>query len=440
MEVLIQIAQFVLSLSILVTLHEFGHYLPAKLFGTRIEKFYLFFDYKFSLIKKKIGDTEWGIGWIPLGGYVKIAGMVDESMDKEQMAKPAEPWEYRSKPAWQRLIIIVGGVTVNLILGYLIYVFILFNYGRTYIPAANQQWGVKCDSLMLEQGFLDGDKIVALNGEKLVAFNKIDGMLLLEDIKTITVERNGETKDIQLPEDFGQLMIDRGVKQTFGLQFPSIVDSILPEKPAQKAGLLKGDQIISVAGVPTPYYVDVVGELAKNKSKDVAIGVVRNGADSLNLQANVTEDGKLGYATKDLIGKETLHYSLGKAFPEGFKLAGEKLTGYVISIKYIFSKAGAKQVGGLISLGSMFSPTWDWESFWNITAFLSLVLAFMNILPIPALDGGHAVFIIYELITKKKPSDKFMERAQTVGMILLLGLMVFALGNDIWKFIISKFV
>lgn len=439
MEVLIQVSQFILSLSILVVLHEFGHFLPAKWFGTRVEKFYLFFDYKFSLFKKKIGDTEWGIGWIPLGGYVKIAGMVDESMDKEQMKKPAESWEFRSKPAWQRLIIILGGVTVNLILAYCIYVFMLAHYGKKYIPREAQVYGVKCDSLMLAHGFMDGDKIMALDGEALQSFGKIDKMLLLDDVKNITVERNGENRTVALPDDFGQTMIDSNVRVSFALRFPTVVDEITKDLGAEKAGLKKGDQIISVNGVSTPYFVDLSDELKKYKSETKPIGIVRAG-DTISVDVAISEKGVLGFRTDmSVVKTDTIHYSVLEAFPAAFKTAGETLTGYVISIKYLFSKAGVKNMGGLISMGSMYPTEWDWETFWGITAFLSLVLAFMNILPIPALDGGHAMFIIYEMIRGKAPSEKFMERAQTVGMILLLGLMVFALGNDIWRFIISKF-
>lgn len=440
MEVLIQAAQFILSLSILVILHEFGHYLPAKYFGTRVEKFYLFYNYKFSLFKKKIGETEWGIGWIPFGGYVKIAGMVDESMDTEQLQKPAEPWEFRSKPAWQRLIIILGGVTVNLILGYLLYVFILFYYGKTYIPVDAQVYGVKCDSLMLEHGFADGDKILAFNNKPLEAFNRIDRQLLLDNIELVTIERDGKTLDISLPADFGQQMINRGVRSVFALRIPTIVDEVQENTGAKDAGIQKGDQIISIDGENVPFFNDFSSELQKYKGQTLPFGIVRGG-DTLVLDAAVSQEGTLGFrADVNVIKKEKITYSFLEALPAGFNTAGDILTGYVISIKYLFSKSGAKNMGGLISIGSMFSPQWDWESFWSITAFLSLVLAFMNILPIPALDGGHAIFIIYEMIVGKKPSDKFLEKAQTIGILLLLGLMVFALGNDIWRFIISKFL
>jgi regulator of sigma E protease len=430
--------QLLLSLSILIILHEGGHFLPAKLFKTRVEKFYLFFDPYFSVLKKKIGETEYGIGWLPLGGYVKISGMVDESMDKEQMAQPAQPWEFRSKPAWQRLIIMVGGVVVNVIVGVVIYSAILFSYGKEVIPSENAAYGVHCNPLMYHYGFRDGDKILALDGVKPDNFQDINKRMILDDPKQVTIERFGEQLTINLPEDFGQLLVDSGIKSgAFSLRIPFVIDSVIPENPAFHAGLMKGDSVVGVNGLYSPYFQEIAKALRNNKNKVVRMHVIRNG-NSISLPVDVTADGRIGVAPKSLenyIGVDTLQYSFAQAIPGGFHEAWETVTDYTSQLRFLFSKAGAKQVGGFVTFAKLFPDEWDWWAFWERTAFISLVLAFMNILPIPALDGGHVMFLLWEMITGKAVSQKVLERSQIIGMILLLGLMLYGNGMDIFRIV-----
>ena len=430
--------QLLLSLSILIILHEGGHFLPAKLFKTRVEKFYLFFDPYFSVLKKKIGETEYGIGWLPLGGYVKISGMVDESMDKEQMAQPAQPWEFRAKPAWQRLIIMVGGVVVNVIVGVVIYSAILFSYGKEVIPSENAAYGVHCNPLMYHYGFRDGDKILALDGVKPDNFQDINKRMILDDPKQVTIERFGEQLTINLPEDFGQLLVDSGIKSgAFSLRIPFVIDSVIPENPAFHAGLMKGDSVVGVNGLYSPYFQEIAKALRNNKNKVVRMHVIRNG-NSISLPVDVTADGRIGVAPKSLenyIGVDTLQYSFAQAIPGGFHEAWETVTDYTSQLRFLFSKAGAKQVGGFVTFAKLFPDEWDWWAFWERTAFISLVLAFMNILPIPALDGGHVMFLLWEMITGKAVSQKVLERSQIIGMILLLGLMLYGNGMDIFRIV-----
>jgi len=430
--------QLLLSLSILIILHEGGHFLPAKLFKTRVEKFYLFFDPYFSVLKKKIGETEYGIGWLPLGGYVKISGMVDESMDKEQMAQPAQPWEFRAKPAWQRLIIMVGGVVVNVIVGVVIYSAILFSYGKEVIPSENAAYGVHCNPLMYHYGFRDGDKILALDGVKPDNFQDINKRMILDDPKQVTIERFGEQLTINLPEDFGQLLVDSGIKSgAFSLRIPFVIDSVIPENPAFHAGLMKGDSVVGVNGLYSPYFQEIAKALRNNKNKVVRMHVIRNG-NSISLPVDVTADGRIGVAPKSLenyICVDTLQYSFAQAIPGGFHEAWETVTDYTSQLRFLFSKAGAKQVGGFVTFAKLFPDEWDWWAFWERTAFISLVLAFMNILPIPALDGGHVMFLLWEMITGKAVSQKVLERSQLIGMILLLGLMLYGNGMDIFRIV-----
>jgi len=318
--------QLLLSLSILIILHEGGHFIPAKLFKTRVEKFYLFFDPYFSVLKKKIGETEYGIGWLPLGGYVKISGMVDESMDKEQMSKPAEPWEFRSKPAWQRLIIMIGGVVVNVIVGIVIYSVILFTYGKEVVPSENATYGVHCNPLMYHYGFRDGDKILALDGVKPDNFQDINKRMILDDPKEVTIDRFGQQMVITLPEDFGQLLVDSGIKSgAFSLRIPFVIDSVVPENPAYHAGLLKGDSIVGVNGLYSPYFQEIAKELRNNKNKVVRMHVMRNG-NSMSVPVDVTSEGRIGVSPKSLqhyIGIDTLQYSFAQAIPGGFHEAWE---------------------------------------------------------------------------------------------------------------------
>ena len=430
--------QLLLSLSILIILHEGGHFIPAKLFKTRVEKFYLFFDPYFSVLKKKIGETEYGIGWLPLGGYVKISGMVDESMDKEQMEQPAQPWEFRAKPAWQRLIIMIGGVLVNVIVGIVIYSVILFTWGKEVVPSENAAYGVHCNPLMYHYGFRDGDKILALDGEKPESFQDINKRLILDDPREVTIERYGEQMTIALPEDFGQLLVDSGIKTgAFSLRIPFVIDSVSPANPAYHAGLLKGDSIVGVNGLYTPYFQEIAKELRNNKKKVVRLHLIRGG-QTMAVPVDVTEEGRIGVAPRSLekfISVDTLHYSLASAIPGGFHEAWETVTNYTSQLRFLFSKAGAKQVGGFVTFAKLFPDEWDWWAFWERTAFISLVLAFMNILPIPALDGGHVMFLLWEMITGKAVSQKILERSQIVGMILLLGLMLYGNGMDIFRIV-----
>ncbi len=430
--------QLLLSLSLLIILHEGGHFLPAKLFKTRVEKFYLFFDPYFSVLKKKVGDTEYGIGWLPLGGYVKISGMVDESMDKEQMAKPAEPWEFRSKPAWQRLIIMIGGVVVNVIVGIMIYSMILFNFGKEVVPVDNAIYGVHCNNLMYHYGFKDGDKIVAIDGVKPESFQSINKQMILDDPRQVTVDREGEQLNIALPEDFGQLLVDSGIKSgAFSLRIPFVVDSVIPDKGAFQAGILKGDSIIGVNELKTPYFQEIARELKNNKNSSVNIHLVRDG-NSLSLPVTVSEEGLISVAPKSVenyISVDTVHFSFWQAIPGGFREAWETVTDYTSQLRFLFSKEGAKQVGGFVTFAKLFPDEWNWWIFWERTAFISLVLAFMNILPIPALDGGHVMFLLWEMITGKAVSQKVLERSQIIGMILLLGLMLYGNGMDIFRII-----
>jgi regulator of sigma E protease len=437
MEILIKASQLILSLSILVVLHELGHFLPAKYFKMRVEKFYLFFDPYFSLFKLKKGDTEYGIGWIPLGGYVKIAGMIDESMDKEQMKKPAQEWEFRSKPAWQRLIVMVGGVTMNLILAVAIYAMLMFAFGEKYLPTANLKDGIWCaDSLATEIGFQNGDKIISVDNKQIENFHDIVPEMLYAS--SVQVKRKGIQTNLIVPQFFLEKLIAKRKRATLiAPAFPCEVDSLLKGMVAETAGLKKGDKIIGVNNEHTEYFQAVTGQLEKNKGKTVSLKIVR-GADTNSLSLPVSDEGKLGFIVKPLdsyVVFKTKSYSFLESFPAGIEKATEKLTDYIRQFKLIFDfKTGAyKGVGSFISIGNMFPAQWDWQSFWELTAILSIVLAFMNILPIPALDGGHVMFLLYEVITGKKPSDKFMEYAQYVGMAILLTMMVYAIGNDIFK-------
>ena len=437
-------AQLILSLSILVILHEFGHYITARWFKCRVEKFYLFFDPWFSILKKKIGDTEYGIGWLPLGGYVKISGMVDESMDKEAMKLPPQPWEFRSKPAWQRLIIMLGGVTVNVLLAFFIYAMILFVWGEQKIVNNSFKNGIYCaDSLLLKFGLHNGDKILAINGKEVKYFDDIPARLITAS--QVTVDQNGTQKTIDMPIDLiGQLVEKK--KQGVGfIEFRrnaivgDISDKMFDTMYAKKAGFQRMDKIISVDSVPVTF-VDEVSKLVEKKKNDsVHFEIERNG-QKIDLSSRVNTEGKIGlpwigFEDMDSLGLikiDARKYSLLEAFPAGVAKTWEKLTGYVDQFKKMANpKTGAyKGMGGFKTIGSVFPTPWDWESFWSITAFLSIILAFMNLLPIPALDGGHVLFTLGEMITGRKPSEKFLEYAQIVGMVLLLGLMLFANGND----------
>jgi regulator of sigma E protease len=453
-EVWVQVVQFLMGLSLLIVLHEGGHFFFARLFKTRVEKFYLFFDFlfpfsnilPFSLLKKKIGETTWGIGWFPLGGYVKIAGMVDESMDKEQMAKPPEPWEFRSKKSWQRLLIMLGGIIVNVLLAFLIYAMVLFVWGQDKLPMSQLKSGVAInDSLAYKIGFQDGDKIISINGEKLEYYDDLMASLFQPHVK-IEIERGGVAKTINIPENFAGQLIDSKGGRLFSIPLPVIVDSLVANGPGLKAGLLKGDSIMAINGTPTPIFNGLKQQLMQNKGKEVQVSIVRKGV-SMTLPAMVTDTGTLGF-TRFLperiedgqkMGFYTMeHRSYGffESFPAGVALTFNKLNFYVQQFKLILNpKTGAyKGLGGFDSMRKIYAPEWDWQHFWTVTAFLSIVLAFMNLLPIPGLDGGYVVFTLIEMITGRKVNEKVMEVATTIGLVLLLGLMLYANGMDIFRF------
>ena len=435
MDILIKALQFILSLSFLIVLHELGHFIPAKIFNTRVEKFYLFFDYKFSLFKKKIGDTVYGIGWIPLGGYVKISGMIDESMDTEQMNQPAQPWEFRSKPAWQRLIIMLGGVTVNFILGILIYIMIVFVWGVDFIKPMDVKQGFAVNEMLTEYGFKDGDKILKFNGEEPIDVTDINRHLFLRGITSLEVlHEDGITETLTIPENIGDEMWANGVMNPFSIRTEPIIDSVIVDSPAEKAGLLKNDKIISVDGTPVNYWQDFTKLIKNSKETDLAIGVERNGTFN-TITISPREDNTIGVSNSQLQSLNIQHkdYSFLESIPKGNSLAVWTLKDYITQFKYVFTKKGATSIGGFIAIGNIFPATWSWQSFWGITAFLSIMLGFMNLLPIPALDGGHVMFTLYEMITGRKPSDKFLEYAQITGFLLLIALLILANGNDIVK-------
>jgi len=443
MEIFIKITQFLLSLSLLIVLHELGHFIPAKLFKTRVEKFYLFFDYKFSLFKKKIGETTYGIGWIPLGGYVKISGMIDESMDKEQMEKPPQPWEFRSKPAWQRLIIMLGGVTVNFVLGIFIYIMMFSVWGEGYVGVEDIKKGFTVAESFQKLGFQNGDKILKVNGVEPFNVLDINKHLFLRDISTIDVKHNnGKSETITLPADIGLIMWENGAMKPFTPRINAILDSILPNTPAEKAGLLKGDIIVGVNNQPIQYW-DEFTKLVQSNSDATAmkITVDRNGAKKV-FTITPSEDHQIGVYpkgyTEDVISFRHQDYSFSESIPLGISKAYWTLKDYMGQFKYVFTKKGATSLGGFISIGNIFPATWNWQAFWSITALLSIMLGFMNLLPIPALDGGHVVFVLYEMITGRKPSDKFLEYAQITGFIILMALLLFANGNDIYKWITGQ--
>ncbi len=448
MEIAIKLGQFLLSLSLLIVLHELGHFIPAKLFKTRVEKFYLFFDIKYSLFKKKIGDTEYGIGWLPLGGYVKISGMIDESMDKEQMALPPQPWEFRSKPAWQRLIIMLGGVTVNFILAFIIYIGMTFSYGELYISNSDLKDGVWITNPVIEKsGIKTGDKIISVDGVKADRFHELNEKILLG--KEVVVERNGSEQKIVLPVDFiNQLMTGKKIS-VVELRLPFIVSGV-EEKSANKSAVQEKDIITNFNGVPVQYadqIVDAVKELkgktipaiVKRDGKEIAVSIVVNDSSKMGIQYAA----RLPYDNMEKLGLYPIrkqNYSFLESFPVGIERGKSQLVGYGKQLQMIFnpSTGAYKGVGGFKAIFDIFPASWSWEAFWSITALLSIMLGVMNLLPIPALDGGHVLFLIYEIISRKKPSDKFLENAQMVGFVLLISLLLFANGNDIYKAIIGK--
>ena len=438
-----------MALSLLVLIHEFGHFLFARVFKVRVDKFYLFFDWKFSLFKwkPKNSDTEYGIGWIPLGGYCKIAGMIDESMDTEQMKQPAQPWEYRSKPAWQRLLIIVGGVMFNLILAVLIYSMVLFTWGDYYVDMHTMNNGFEFNKTAKEIGFKDGDKIIKFNGEEAhkLYLDKVRGADIFRSIcnaDEVTVLRNGEEVSVAIPDTLGLLNMNNGGR-FMGVRYKPVVNSIVIGSIADKAGLQRGDSILAINGQEVTSWsniTDIVQTIKTERTPVITIDVMRGEAFTLTAPVDTTypvdKTLKIGITPVEN-GYELIHneYGFFESFPAGISYGLGVLRGYVSDFQYVFSAEGAKSVGMFASIGSLFPSEWNWNEFWLMTAFLSIILAFMNILPIPALDGGHALFLIAEMITGKQPSDKFMERAQMVGMLIMLGLFILAMYNDIMKFV-----
>ncbi|GAB5563492.1 MAG: RIP metalloprotease RseP [Winogradskyella sp.] len=443
MEFVIKISQFLLSLSLLIVLHELGHFVPAKLFKTKVEKFYLFFDVKYSLFKKKIGETVYGIGWLPLGGYVKIAGMIDESMDKEQMAQPPQPWEFRSKPAWQRLIIMLGGVTVNFILAYVIYVFASFVYGDTDIKIDSLKGGYEIENpVLLEAGFKTGDRVLAINDLKIEKDSEIGQNII--GAEQITVERAGEEMVINLPENFLGQLSDEGSKNLFRVRVPFMVGAVVDSSANVDKDLKQGDIIKTINGKELKYF-DEYEELVKGLSNTSVKTEVLRGKDLIPMELAVNENGKLGirawvnnykrFEELDYLEITRKEYSFGESFAAGGTKFVSTISNYFSQLKAIFNpKTGAyKGLGGFKAIYDIFPDFWSWEAFWRLTAFLSIMLAILNLLPIPALDGGHVMFLLYEMISGRKPSEKFLERAQMVGFFILIALVLFANGNDIFK-------
>jgi regulator of sigma E protease len=441
MEFAIKAGQLILSLSILVIIHEFGHFFFARLFNTRVEKFYLFFDPWFSLFKYKKGETEYGIGWVPLGGYVKISGMIDESMDKEQMKEPAKPWEFRSKTPWQRLLIMTGGVMVNFVAAILIFWMLLYANGEQYIPVSNMTYGLTFDTKLHEIGLQDGDLILKVDTSKVENLNSdFSFRLLLESSHSLTVKRKDSTFVIQLPEGYGQSLIGAGVKHPADMQLPFVIDSIIPGNPAAKSDLAKGDSIVAVNGEPAGFYHQFVALAQKFKGQTATITVKRD-TSIIDIKCDINEFGKIGIGNRSVTSFfkiNTITYGFWAALPAGIDKGFSTLTDYAKQLKKIFTKEGVSQMGGFGMMGSLFPATWDWSAFWGLTALLSIILAFMNILPIPALDGGHVMFLLYEIITRRKPSEKLMEYATIAGMIFLFALILFANGNDIFKWLFNK--
>ena len=448
MEIAIKLGQFLLSLSLLIVLHELGHFIPAKLFKTRVEKFYLFFDIKYSLIKKKIGETEYGIGWLPLGGYVKISGMIDESMDKEQLALPPQPWEFRSKPAWQRLIIMLGGVTVNFILAFIIYIGMAFAYGDLYIANNEVKDGIWITNPVVEKmGLKTGDKIISVDGVKANKFHELNEKILLG--KEIVVDRNGTEQKIGLPVDFIDQLMSGDKISVIELRVPFIVSGVAEDSP-NKGKIQSKDIITSFNGVPVKYTDEILAAVINLKGKTVP-AIVNRDDKEVNISLAVNDSAKMGlaYAGRlpyDAMEKLGLYhvskqdYGFFQSFPIGIERGKNQLTGYGKQLKAIFnpSTGAYKGVGGFKAIFDIFPKTWSWEAFWTITALLSIMLGVMNLLPIPALDGGHVMFLLYEIITRRKPTDKFLENAQMVGFVLLITLLLFANGNDIYKAVIGK--
>lgn len=438
-QVLIKAAQLILSLSILVVLHEFGHYLFARLFKTRVEKFYLFFDPWFSLFKVKKGDTEYGIGWLPLGGYVKISGMIDESMDKEAMKLPPQPYEFRAKPAWQRLLIMVGGVMMNFLFAILIYVGVLYAWGEEYLPTANVKYGVLVGETGEKLGFRNGDKILSVDNHPVEDFMKIVPTIVLEKAETVQVERDGQRMDIPITNE-GFAMMLKEKSRIFSVRHPFkfVIGGFAKDSPGQNAGLQQEDEITSVDNQTFGWYDEFQKYLAMKKGEQVTVSILRNG-QAMEIPVTLSETGMIGIANShtfdDVFALKTTRFGLLESIPAGIALGVETTRNYLKQFKlFLMPETKAyESLGGFITIGNIFPGVWNWEAFWKMTAFISIILAIMNLLPIPALDGGHVMFLFFEIISGRKPGEKFMEYAQIAGMVLLLGLVLFANANDVIK-------
>lgn len=444
MEILIKTVQLLLSLSILVVLHELGHFMFARLFKTRVEKFYLFFNPWFSLLKIKRGETEYGIGWLPLGGFVKISGMIDESMDKEAMKLPPQPWEFRSKKSWQRLLIMLGGVLMNFITALVIYIGILYAWGETYLPTENAKYGIEVSEVGEQIGFQNGDKILTVDNIYIENFNKIIPTIVLDGVEAVQVERNGQKVDVEINDDDLALLLKS--KSVISPRFPfdHSIGEIVKDSPAQKGGLEKDDVLKQIDGISFQYYDEFSKYLASKKNQEIEIAISRRGS-SINKTLTVGEDGKIGFFPVfnrvDVFKFKTIKYGFLESIPAGINRGVQTTKDYLKQFKLIFNKKtkGYESLGGFATIGNIFSPTWNWAHFWNMTAFISIILAIMNLLPIPALDGGHVMFLLGEMITGRKPNEKFLEYAQIAGMILLLALVVYANANDVIKMINGTF-
>lgn len=435
-QVLVKTAQLLLSLSILVVLHEFGHYFFARLFKTRVEKFYLFFDPWFSLFKLKKGDTEYGIGWLPLGGYVKISGMIDESMDKEAMKLPPQPWEFRSKPAWQRLLIMVGGVSMNFLFAIIIYAGVLFYWGDEYLPTSALTYGIAVSETGEKIGFRSGDKILSVDHQPVEEFRKVIPTIVLENAKTVQVERDGEKIDVEISNEDLALILKAGTLFTMRLPFDFEIGGFAKNSAGHDAGLEIGDRITGIDGLTFDYLDQFQRYIADNKGKSITINIIRNASEA-SVAVPIGESGVLGISNRiaqgSLFSTKVKEYGFFESVPAGINRGIETTQNYLKQFKlFLMPETKAyESLGGFITIGNIFPGTWNWEAFWMMTAFISIILAIMNLLPIPALDGGHVMFLVFEMISGRKPNEKFMEYAQIAGMVVLLGLVLFANANDV---------
>lgn len=443
MDILIKVVQFFMSLSLLVIIHELGHFLAARMFGIRVEKFYLFFDPWFSIFKFRRGQTEYGMGWLPLGGYVKIAGMIDESMDTEQMAAEPQPDEFRSKPAWQRLIVMVAGVVMNVVLAFFIYCGISYHWGEPYMPAEDAKWGYVWNEAGHELGFEDGDKVLSIGGNQITEVDQIlNELLITADDREVVVERAGAEHVFTISlEQLVKMRQEGGYKNMYAMRMPFEIDSVATNE-AVAAGLAKGDRLVALNGEEVRYFDEYKQLLPALAGQSVKIGIERDSANVVvarEVEITLADDGTIGVLARNPFEVHTRHYSFFESIPAGLRLTGEEISGYWKQIKAIIVPESKlyEELGGFLSIGNVFPDEWDWERFWRTTALLSVILAVMNILPIPALDGGHVLFLLWEVITRRKPSDKFLEYAQMFGLIVLFALLLYANGNDIYRLFIK---